>query len=274
LNRGTPQSPNFQLYSNSFVANPNFVISAIPTLADINGDGLLDLFVSDNDGHFFYYRNIGTPHWPNFVLQSDNWQGIGSTDVARMGSFADIDGDGDQDFIASNDSGYHVVLYRNQGSSTDPLMVLQPGSLISPIMPGEVWMLLSPVLGDIDADGDYDLFVGNGSGNAGIMFFRNITNEGVNPDPKYHPLPQRQITILPNPGNSGTTISYVLSHPQHVNLSVYNLLGSRLATLVDGLQQPGSHVSSWEAKDKAAGVYLVRLEAEGEVLVMKAVIIK
>jgi hypothetical protein len=95
----------------------------------------------------------------------------------------------------------------------------------------------------------------------GCRFFRNITNEWVNPDPK-RPAPiERMISILPNPGNSGTTISYVLTHPQHVNLSVYNLLGSRLATLIDGLQQPGSHITNWDAKDRASGIYLVRFQA-------------
>jgi hypothetical protein len=127
--------------------------------------------------------------------------------------------------------------------------------------------------GDIDGDGDTDLFSGGFAG--GIRFFRNVTGESpVNPDPKYQPLPQRQISILPNPGNSGTTISYVLSHPQHVNLSVYNLLGSRLATLVDGLQQPGSHVTSWDAKDRASGIYLVRFTSPEYNATQKVVIVK
>jgi hypothetical protein len=82
------------------------------------------------------------------------------------------------------------------------------------------------------------------------------------------------LSCSPNPFNPTTTISYILSHPQHVNLSVYNLLGSRLATLVDGLQQPGSHVSTWDAKGKAAGVYLVRLESEVGILTKKMVVVK
>jgi hypothetical protein len=124
-----------------------------------------------------------------------------------------------------------------------------------------------------DIDGDVDLLVGTPNG--GIHFFRNVTGESpVNPDPKYHPLPQRMISILPNPGNSGTTISYVLSHPQHVNLCVYNLLGSRLVTLVDGLQQPGSHVSTWDAKDRASGIYLVRFTSPEWTTTQKVVIVK
>jgi hypothetical protein len=83
-----------------------------------------------------------------------------------------------------------------------------------------------------------------------------------------------QSIYLPSRSYSSATISYILSQPQHVNLSVYNLLGSRLATLVDGLQQPGSHVAAWDAKGKAAGVYLVRLEAGGEVAVKKMVMFK
>jgi hypothetical protein len=55
---------------------------------------------------------------------------------------------------------------------------------------------------------------------------------------------------------------------------VYNLLGSRLATLVDGLQQPGSHVTSWDATWKASGVYLVKFAAPEFTTTQKVVIVK
>jgi hypothetical protein len=108
-----------------------------------------------------------------------------------------------------------------------------------------------------------------------LVFFRNITGESpVPPDPK-RPAPTHPvISVLPNPGNSGTTISYTLSHPQHVTLSVYNLLGARIATLVDGLQQPGSHAASWDAKDKASGIYLIKFSSPEFTSTQKVVITK
>jgi len=55
LNEGTPRNPDFQLYNSQFITNVDFEVNANPGTADIDGDGDYDLFVSDDDGHFFYY---------------------------------------------------------------------------------------------------------------------------------------------------------------------------------------------------------------------------
>ena len=68
----------------------------------------------------------------------------------------------------------------------------------------------------------------------------------------------------PNPFNPGTVIPYQLASAAHVRLEVFNLLGQRVATLVDGEQAAGAHTALWTATDGAgravaAGVYLYRL---------------
>ena len=72
----------------------------------------------------------------------------------------------------------------------------------------------------------------------------------------------------PNPFNPSTIIPYQLPTSMHVRLEVYNLLGQRVATLVDGEQPAGFHTASWDATDEAgvavgAGVYLYRLSGDG-----------
>ncbi len=72
----------------------------------------------------------------------------------------------------------------------------------------------------------------------------------------------------PNPFNPSTVIPYQLPAPMHVRLDVFNLLGQRIATLVDGERPAGFHTASWDATDAAgqavgAGVYLYRLTGEG-----------
>ncbi len=72
----------------------------------------------------------------------------------------------------------------------------------------------------------------------------------------------------PNPFNPSTMIPYQLPHPMHLRLEVFNLLGQRVATLVDGEQQAGFHTARWDATDAAgeavgAGVYLYRLSGDG-----------
>ncbi len=70
----------------------------------------------------------------------------------------------------------------------------------------------------------------------------------------------------PNPFNPTTTIAYVLPVPTHVTLSVYNALGQRVTTLVQGLRGAGRHSVLFNADGLASGLYLYRLEAGGEAL--------
>jgi len=68
----------------------------------------------------------------------------------------------------------------------------------------------------------------------------------------------------PNPFNPSTIIPYHLSASSHVRLEVFNLLGQRLATLVDAEQVAGAHTALWDATNAAgqavsAGVYIYRL---------------
>ena len=72
----------------------------------------------------------------------------------------------------------------------------------------------------------------------------------------------------PNPFNPSTIIPYQLPAAMHVRLEVFNLLGQRVATLVDGERPVGFHTASWDATDAAgqavgAGVYLYRLTGDG-----------
>ena len=68
----------------------------------------------------------------------------------------------------------------------------------------------------------------------------------------------------PNPFNPSTIIPYQLPTSAHVRLEVFNLLGQRLATLVDAEQAAGMHTAQWDATDAAgravgAGVYIYRM---------------
>ena len=72
----------------------------------------------------------------------------------------------------------------------------------------------------------------------------------------------------PNPFNPSTIIPYQLPTTAHVRLEVFNLLGQRLATLVDAERSAGMHTAQWDATDVAgravgAGVYIYRLSSGG-----------
>jgi len=85
---------------------------------------------------------------------------------------------------------------------------------------------------------------------------------------------------FPNPFNPSTVIRYALPGAEIVNLSIYNLMGERIAVLAEKQRQnPGSHTVVWNGKDGrgnpvGAGVYLIRLETRGSVQRGKMVLVK
>ncbi len=78
----------------------------------------------------------------------------------------------------------------------------------------------------------------------------------------------------PNPFNPTTNIRYNIAEQSQVRLTVYNILGRRVATLVDEVQSSGSHMVTWDASSLASSIYLYRLEAGGRILTRKMTLIK
>jgi hypothetical protein len=65
----------------------------------------------------------------------------------------------------------------------------------------------------------------------------------------------------PNPFNPTTKIAYELPEAVHVTIQVFNVLGEKVATLVDERQLPGAHVVQWQATQAPTGVYFCRMTA-------------
>jgi hypothetical protein len=78
----------------------------------------------------------------------------------------------------------------------------------------------------------------------------------------------------PNPFNSTTVIRYDMPMAGSVSLTIYNLLGQRVATLFDGRQLTGSYTVSWNASDFPSGLYFCRMDAAGFAQTRKMVLLK
>ncbi|MBD3165389.1 T9SS type A sorting domain-containing protein [bacterium] len=65
----------------------------------------------------------------------------------------------------------------------------------------------------------------------------------------------------PNPFNPTTDIAFNLAAPQHVTLSVYNVMGQQVANLVNQPMQAGRHTVSFNGADLASGVYFYGIQA-------------
>ena len=80
----------------------------------------------------------------------------------------------------------------------------------------------------------------------------------------------------PNPFRVGTTIPYQISSASHVKLSIYNILGVQVATLVNDYQDAGYYTVDWEVTDigimKASGtIYIYQLETDNDVYMKKLI---
>ncbi len=79
----------------------------------------------------------------------------------------------------------------------------------------------------------------------------------------------------PNPFNPITTINYQLPITNYIDLSIYNILGQKVVTLVSEKQPAGLYSVDWDASGFASGIYLYRLETDrGFVLNRKLVFLK
>jgi hypothetical protein len=83
----------------------------------------------------------------------------------------------------------------------------------------------------------------------------------------------------PNPFGQQTRIEYVLSSEQEVTVEVYNVLGQRVRTLVDGREKAGLHAITWRGENRygtpvGSGVYFYRIEAEDFTETRKMVMVR
>lgn len=97
------------------------------------------------------------------------------------------------------------------------------------------------------------------------LFIGGDTPTSVNV-PGHTPARFSLLQNYPNPFNPATTIRYDLPHAARITLSIYNLLGQQVVTLVDEFQNAGSQSVVWDGKDRSgkpvvSGIYIYRLTA-------------
>lgn len=80
--------------------------------------------------------------------------------------------------------------------------------------------------------------------------------------------------VYPNPFNASTTIEFTLPEEAEVELSIYNILGQKIAVLFDGRKPPGKHAIAWDAGVANSGIYFARLESGGDSRAMKMLLLK
>ena len=172
---------NFQFYekvdgdfirrSERFVYTVDVGSESIPSFADLDGDGDLDLLLANkldpddtDSSRLYHFENVGSAREPAFEQRAH----IPLLTLYHYApALGDLDGDGDLDMLVGTWN-RGVALYLNEGTRAEPEFVLQDTTYVRLTRGSNS----SPALTDIDDDGDLDLFIGESSGE--LNFYRNV----------------------------------------------------------------------------------------------------
>jgi hypothetical protein len=168
-NEDASRVPDFRLTTRAFnEINLSAIIfggHVAPRFCDLDGDSDKDLFVGDLEGHIHFWENIGTSTAPSFQWITDSLANINVVGRNRL-DFSDVDSDEDLDLFIGDYYG-NILFYQNEGDSNAWDFVL----LTAQFANINVGVNAHPNFVDIDADQDFDLFIGNMAGN--IWYYRN-----------------------------------------------------------------------------------------------------
>jgi hypothetical protein len=279
LNHNATEMWHTWIHTNQFF-NPS------PSLADITGDGKLEAFIPASNGrlHAIQYDGSYAPGWPIYYSTT--------TYTESSPVIADVNGDGSVDVLLGDESKF-INGWSSTGVPLDGFPLVMKDAVRG-----------TPTVTDLDKDGFVDI-VGVGYDKTTYVWALNARYDSTKaPWPTYrgnvmhngrHGMviatgagdgPARAWTTrldqnYPNPFNPSTRISYEIENgaPAKVNLTIYDVTGARVRTLVDEVAKPGVYSTSWDGRNAngesvSSGVYFYRLTTPTRALTRKMVLLK
>ncbi len=93
-------------------------------------------------------------------------------------------------------------------------------------------------------------------------------------EPEKIPVKYDLLQNYPNPFNPVTTIRYDIPKESRVIITIYNILGQRITTLVDDIQRPGFYSAKWNAISFSSGIYFYSIVTDEFCLTKKMILLK
>ncbi|MGB2696441.1 MAG: T9SS type A sorting domain-containing protein, partial [Candidatus Zixiibacteriota bacterium] len=258
----------------------------VASAGDVNGDGIMDILVSRGAGG--WNSKLLRSKLPCGDLTFDTfylWEEPVSPTAfgLTLSTAGDLNKDGFADIIIGDyQSGkelkgkVHIFFGGSEMDSSADII------LIGDDREGEKFGVNVAYIGDINGDSYDEISVSSyyDSSHIGKVFvftsYATLVNDQSNEHKmKYFNLFQN----YPNPFNPETIIEYVLPENAQVDVSVYNILGKHVTTLIDQYQISGYKKATWDGKNQAgsevsSGVYFYRLKTDSFIEVKKMLMLK
>jgi FlgD Ig-like domain len=249
-------------------------------LGDFNGDGFNDFYVGHGQScdtvGFVYFGGPGLDTIPDIIIPDHTYKAVNA---------GDINDDGYPDlmtslFIASSSYSYVNIYYGGPTTDSIPDLVINvsdaPGYNI-------VFGMGIAGLGDVNGDGidDYAVASQDDFGFGQVYVFAGKSS-GSSVRPRHETSLPTTITLqqnYPNPFNPSTTIAFDIPSKANVSMTIMNILGEIVRTLIDQPMLAGSYEVDWDGADNSghlvsSGVYLYRLSTDNEMRTGKMMLIK
>ncbi len=264
-----------------------------PALADMNGDGYLEIVQASTDGLLYVWDRNG--------VVVPGWNGVRYSTLTTQASecspvVADINGDGHPDVVVG-DANDELSAFSGADASMLPGFPIQ--------LAGEV--VATPALCDCDGDGNTEIVAMGLDFNVYMWDYDFPFSPGqVPPWPQYHhdaartgyagtpilagagdeaTLQPRALELAPpapNPARSAMRLWYGIPADrvgEALDLAIYDLSGRRVRTLQGGRAEAGRHSAAWDLRDESGsparpGVYFARLALGAEARTRKLVLVR
>jgi outer membrane protein assembly factor BamB len=260
--------------------NLGSAIRTSPVPSNLDADPDLEIVVVTLAGQLYVLNPDGS-NCDNFPVPL----GFG---VVSSPAISDIDNDGSPD-MTFGDMYFHLHAVNMSGDELPNFPITLSGAMFS-----------SPMVADIDGDNDLDIIIGTSTSLAVIDYkaesrannfwnmFRGNPQRTANyasgfySDVEQPPADAGQLMPLefslspnyPNPFNPSTTLSFSLNQPASVTLTIWNVLGQKVATVLDARQDAGWHRIRFDASSLGSGVYFARLQVQNRTQIQKMVLVR
>ena len=246
-----------------FVLDTSYTVGAYPTAltaTDFDGDGYMDLAVAKHSGNSVkIFLNDGSGKFE----QPEDYFDVGYT--ADAITHFDLDEDDDMDLAVASFHYNLVSVLINNGDGTFQ-------NAINYAVGGHP---ISLNAADYDNNGMTDLGVAIMGDNC-VLVLKNQLDPILSPKTSGATVRSSFIETgsFPNPFNSRTTIEYAMAETGKVKISIYNILGRKVETLIQGEQPAGYHQVMWDAEGVSSGIYFYRIQAGDYTDTRKMLLIK
>jgi hypothetical protein len=236
-----------------------------PLFFDLNKDGLKDLLIGKGSGRLEYYKNTGTAKSPIYTLENEELGGIESDYIVGNSSLAtaDLNGDGKEELITGNRSGY-LKVYKNITEQNLKKFVADSTNIFNDFngksTPIQLGGGLNVAVNDLNNDKIPDIIVGTNTG--GLKWIKNTSKFLITANEE--PI---NIVVFPNPTNR---YLYIKNHIIG-DYELFDNLGRRISSQKN---TSTNQEISFDLSTQNDGIYFLKISVDGVLKKTDKVILK